>query len=197
MQTFAPFGLRFVGALTGSHGNEQRQYPLPNGTACPDLARGSPVKMSGGVLTSVGASGDAPILGVANGFVWIDPTTKRPIQQNYIPADTSSAGLFDGEDRPLAFVVDNPDAIFWVQADASVTAGDLGLNFAVTASGGDVDTTYGISRYALDASTRTSAITGSVKVIGLAKIPGNAWGNPYPVVAVKINRSILTEASAV
>lgn len=191
---FTPFGLKPIAAL-GSHGNEVRAYPLPNGAACPDLAAGSPVKMSGGVITSVGTGG-GPILGAAVGFAWVDPTSKRPFRQQYIPADTSSAGLTDGDDRPTAYVVDNPHALFLIQADATVTAGDLGLNFDVTAASGDVDTAYGVSRYALDASTRTSAVGTALKLVGLARLEGNAWGGAYPVVVVKLNGPILTQVSA-
>ncbi len=193
-QSFAPFGLRAIAAL-GTHGNEVRAYPLPNGANCPDLGKGSPVKLSGGVITSAGAGG-GPLLGVAAGFAWIDPTTKQPQLKNSIPADTSSAGLYDGSDRPTAYVVDNPFALFMVQADASVTAGDLGLNFDVTAAGGDVNSVYGTSQYTLDASTRTSAVGTAVKLVGLANIPDNNWGDPYPIVVVKLNGPILQQVSA-
>jgi len=193
-QSFAPFGLRAIAAL-GTHGNEVRAYPLPNGANCPDLGKGSPVKLSGGVITSAGAGG-GPLLGVAAGFAWIDPTTKQPQLKNSIPADTSSAGLYDGSDRPTAYVVDNPFALFMIQADASVTAGDLGLNFDVTAAGGDVNSVYGTSQYALDASTRTSAVGTAVKLVGLANIVDNNWGDPYPVLIVKLNGPILQQVSA-
>ena len=62
--SFAPFGLRAIAAF-GSHGNELRAYPLPNGSACPNLGKGSPVKLNAGVVTSIGASGNGPLLGVA------------------------------------------------------------------------------------------------------------------------------------
>jgi hypothetical protein len=193
-QSFAPFGLRAVAAL-GTHGNEVRAYPLPNGANCPDLGKGSPVKLSGGVITSAGTGG-GPLLGAAVGFAWIDPTTKQPQLKNSIPADTSSAGLYDGSDRPTAYVVDNPNALFIMQADASVTAGDLGLNFDVTAASGDVNSVYGTSQYALDASTRTSAVGTALKLVGLANIVDNNWGDPYPVVVVKLNGPILQQVSA-
>ena len=193
-QSYAPFGLRAVAAL-GTHGNEVRAYPLPNGANCPDLGKGSPVKLSGGVITSVGTGG-GPLLGVAAGFAWIDPTTKQPQLKNSIPADTSSAGLYESSDRPTAYVVDNPNALFIIQADASVTAGDLGLNFDVTASGGDVNSVYGTSQYTLDASTRTSAIGTALKLVGLANIPDNNWGDPFPIVVVKLNGPILQQVSA-
>jgi hypothetical protein len=191
--SFAPFGLRAVAAL-GTHGNEVRAYPLPNGANCPDLGKGSPVKLSGGVITSAGA-GSGPLLGVANGFAWVDAVV-GPQLRNSIPADTSSAGLFDGSNRPTAYVIDNPFATFLIQADASVTAGDLGLNFDVTAAGGDVNAVYGTSQYALDASTRTSAVGTALKLVGLANIPDNNWGDPFPVLVVKLNGPILQQVSA-
>ncbi len=192
--SFAPFGLRAIAAF-GTHGNEVRAYPLPNGANCPDLGKGSPVKLSGGVIVSAGATGDGPLLGVANGFAWVD-AVNGPQLRNSIPADTSSAGLLDGSNRPAAYVIDNPFALFLIQANASVTVGDLGLNFNVTAAGGDVDPVYGVSRYALQASTRTSAINTAVKLVGLANIPDNAWGDPFPVLVVKLNGPIMQQVSA-
>jgi hypothetical protein len=191
--SFAPFGLRAIAAF-GSHGNEVRAYPLPNGANCPDLAKGSPVKLSGGVITSAGTGG-GPLLGVANGFAWVDAVV-GPQLRNSIPADTSSAGLFDGSDRPTAYIIDNPFALFLIQADASVTVADLGLNFDVTASGGDVNTVYGTSQYTLDASTRTSAVGTALKLVGLANIPDNNWGDPFPIVIVKMNGPIMQQVSA-
>jgi hypothetical protein len=192
--SFAPFGLRAIAAF-GTHGNEVRAYPLPNGANCPDLGKGSPVKLTGGVITSAGATGDGPLLGVANGFAWVDPIS-GPLLRNSIPADTSSSGLYDGSDRPTAYVIDNPFALFLIQANASVTAGDLGLNFNVTAAGGDVSPVYGTSRYALQASSRTSAVNTAVKLVGLANIPDNAWGDPFPVLVVKLNGPIMQQVSA-
>lgn len=192
--SFAPFGLRAIAAY-GTHGNEVRTYPLPNGATCPNLGKGSPVRLTGGVVASIGATGGGPLLGVANGFAWVDPVAGLQLR-NAIPAATSSAGLSDGDNRPSAYVIDNPNAIFMIQANASVTVGDLGLNFNVTAAGGDVDPIYGTSRYALQASSRTSAINTAVKLMGLANIPDNAWGDPFPVLVVKLNGPIMQQVSA-
>jgi hypothetical protein len=174
----------------GSHGNEVRQYAAPNRAASPDLAVGTPVGLNVGVVVSTSA-GTGPVLGVCAGFQWVDPATKQPLIRPYLPADTSSAGFIDGDNRPQVYVYDNPDLIFMVQADASVTAGDIGLNFNVTATAADAnDSTYGVSRFALDASTRTSAVTGAFKLIGFARLPDNAIADPFPVVLVRMNSAI-------
>jgi hypothetical protein len=187
--SFAPFGLR-VAAGFNTHSNEVRAYQAPNGANCPDLGAGTPVGLSGGVIVSA-AGGTGPLLGAVAGVAWIDPVTKRPVQQGYLPADTSSAGIWNGDNRPEVLVNDNPNTIYMMQADASVSAGDIGLNFNVTATAADaVDLVYGTSRHALDASTRTSAITGAVKLVGLARIPDNAWADPFPVVLVRLNSAI-------
>lgn len=185
--SFAPFGMLPAQAF-GTHGNELRAYNAPNGANCPDLAKGSPVGLSGGVVTSAGG-GTGPLLGVVMGAQWIDPTTGQPQIRSYLPADTSSAGFVNGDNRPEVLVNDNPETIYVVQSDASVSAGDVGLNFNVTAASG-IDTRYGVSRHALDASTRTSALTGAVKLVGLARVPDNAWSDPYPLVLVRLNSAI-------
>lgn len=184
--TFNPFGM-LPAAAWGCHGNEVREYAVPNGAACPDLAKGDPVKITAGVIVSAGG-GTGPILGSFMGAMWVDPTTKQPQINQYLPADTSSAGVLNGESRPLVMVADNPDLIFIIQADASVSAGDVGLNFNTTTLG--ADTVYGVSRAALDASTRTSAITGAVKLVGLAKVPGNEWSDAFPIVYVRMNSAV-------
>lgn len=187
--SFAPFGLLPAQGF-GSHGNELRAYNAPNGANCPDLAKGAPVGLSGGVVTSAGG-GTGPLLGVMIGAQWIDPTSRQPVIAQYLPADTSSAGFINGDNRPEVLVNDNPETIYVVQADASVSAGDVGLNFNVTATAADaVDTRFGVSRYALDASTRTSALTGAVKLVGLARVPDNAWSDPFPLVLVRLNSAV-------
>jgi hypothetical protein len=193
MQTFRPFGFDFVGNLSGSHGNELRTYAAANGANCPDLHKGAPVRLTAGVVTSITGTATGALLGVVNGVAYVD-TLMGPRFANYLPADTSSAGFIDGDNRPQVYVVDNPFAVFAIQADASVSAGDVGLNFDVTTLG--EDSVMGRSRYAVRAASRTTANTGSVKVVGLAKLPGNAWDNPFPVVEVKINQPILTTLSA-
>ena len=196
MQTFAPNGLQMVSDITGHHNNAQRVYEVPNGASCPALHRGAPVKFSGGVVTSVGAAGNAPILGVFNGAAWIDSgSSRQPVISGFLPAGTSSAGNFEGlGTRPQVYIIDNPDTTFYIQANASVSAGDMGLNFNVTTLG--ESDAFRQSRYALQASSRTSAVTGAFRIVGLARLPGNAWDNPFPVVEVKINQSILSLTSA-
>lgn len=194
---FAPFGFRPAKAIGGDHGNTLVRYRVPNSVTAA-IANGAPVRLNGGYVVAVGASGDGTpeTLGVALGFMWVDPLTGQPQYRQYIPAGTSSAGVMEGNiDTPMVLVVDDPNAVFHIQADASVTVGDVGLNFNVTAAGG-IDTLYNNSRYALDASTRTSANTAMCRLVGIVEEADNAFGDPYPIVAVRLNRPLNTSTSA-
>lgn len=193
---FAPFGFRAAKGIGGDHGNTLVRYRVPNSVTAA-LANGAPVCLNAGYVVAVGASGDGTpeTLGVAVGFMWVDPITGQPQYRQYIPAGTSSAGKMEGgSDTPMVLVVDDPDAIFHIQADASVTTGDVGLNFNVTAVA--IDTLYGNSRYALDASSRTSANTAMCRLVGIVEEADNAFGDPFPVVAVRLNRPLNTSTSA-
>lgn len=192
-KAFAPFGAIPTAAL-GTHSNQVRYYGVANNS--PALGRGTPVKMTAGALVSLGGSGNGPILGVCQGFQWIDSASKRPVIQNFLPAGTSSGGVLEGETRPVAMVVDNEDAIFLIQANASVSIGDVGLNFNVTAATADPEIIYGNSTYALQASSRTSAIGTAFKLVGLSKVDDNLWSDPFPWVLVKMNGPILQQVSA-
>ena len=140
-----------------------------------DIGRNDPVQLNtSGQIARV--SGGRPF-GVATGFVWVDPTTKRPNWSNNLPAGTSS---YDSNIQ--AYVVDDPRATFIVQADATVSAGDVGLNFTLSAVGSV--NTLGMSQAVLKASTRTTAV-GTVRLLGIYNIPGNAFGDQYPYVEVQ------------
>lgn len=187
--SFAPFGLLPAQGFN-SHGNEVRPYYAPNGATCPGLAKGTPVGLTAGVIVSAGG-GTGPLLGTVIAVNFVDSTTKRPVMDQYLPAGTSSGGFTDGDLRPQVLVADNPENIYIIQANASVSAGDVGLNFNVTATVADaIDTVYKVSRHALHAGSRTSAITGACKLVGLAKVPDNAWSDPYPLVYVRLNSAV-------
>jgi hypothetical protein len=122
------------------------------------------------------------ILGIAQGFTYIDKTSKQPVHTTYLAASTSAS---DGV--ITALVDDDVFATYVVQADASLTAGDVGLNFSIRYGGGN--TVLGRSSVGLDASTRTAtsgAGKGVVKVIGLYDEPGNDWGDTHTKVEVRI-----------
>ncbi len=84
------------------------------------------------------------VVGVFNGVFYNDPTTQKPTYKNYYP------GGYTNSRRITAFVVDDPDAVFLMDADQSFTRADLFKNYSVTNATGTTAT--GISQVQLDVS---------------------------------------------
>ena len=178
--TIAPNGLRPARKRgAGYNNNGQNKYYVANNVSNA-IYQGGPVKVSTtGGIENVSATTDK-VTGVFVGAKWVDPTSGQPVWDNKLAAGTSSA---QGDIE--AFVIDDPAQTYWIYADASVSQGDVGLNFEVTASGGGNATT-GIAYTVLDASSRGQG--GLLQVVGLAEVPNNAWSDPTPLVEVIIKR---------
>lgn len=188
--TKRPFGLQPVRVRGGApNTNALSTYRVGASAGPSDIGDGDPVKMiPGGQIQACTAAADFA-LGVAKGFKWVDPVTKRPTWSNYLPAGTSSA-----DSNIYAYVVDQPEATYIVQADATVSLGDLGMNFELSAIA-SVDASYGKSRANLRVASRTTA-SKLVRVIGLYDTPDNVWGDAFTIVEVRIVQHRDTQASA-
>jgi hypothetical protein len=69
---------------------------------------------------------DALLIGVLNGFFYIDSTGK-PTFANSVPAGTTTSVDYNtGSNNITAFVIDNPNQEYVVKADAAVTQAMLG-----------------------------------------------------------------------
>jgi len=174
--TKSPFGFQPVRIRgNGPNTNGLETYRVGASAGATDIGDGDPVKMTpGGQIQLASATTDF-VIGVAKGFKWVDPVTKRPTWNNYLPAGTSSA-----DSNIYAYVDDNSNGRFIIQADATVSAGDLGLNYSVSVNGVNVG---GRSQCVLKASTRTTA-TALVRLLGVYETPDNALGDAFPIVEV-------------
>ena len=175
---FGMVPLRKVGSNVNSTG--QTQYNIANGLAS-NIFHGDLVMMSAGNLTPVATTTDYAV-GVFVGCEYTDPTSKQPTFSRYFPANTSSA-----IGNPVGFVVDDPYATFMIQADASVTAGDINSqNFAVTLGSGS--TVTGNSGFGIKAASRATA-TKAVRPKAMYDEPNNALtctDGAFPKLEVKI-----------
>ena len=175
---FGMVPLRKVGSNVNSTG--QTQYNIANGLAS-NIFHGDLVMMSAGNLTPVATTTDYAV-GVFVGCEYTDPTSKQPTFSRYFPANTSSA-----IGNPVGFVVDDPYATFMIQADASVTAGDINSqNFAVTLGSGS--TVTGNSGFGIKAASRATA-TKAVRPIAMIDDPNIALtvtDGAFPKLEVKI-----------
>ena len=188
--TKRPFGLQPVRIRGGSPNSGALNTYLVGASAGPsDIGNGDPVKqIPGGQLQPATATTDY-VLGVAKGFKWVDPVTKRPTWSPYLPAGTSSA-----DSKIYAYVVDDPFATFIVQADGVVSVGDQGMNYALSAVA-SVNTTFGQSQAVLKVASRSTA-SQTVRVIGIYDTPDNAWGDAFPIVEVRLVQTRDSQASA-
>jgi len=105
---------RMRGSSPNSGG--QNRYRIAN-TFASDIFTGDIVKVSAGTIQPIATTTDIA-QGVFMGCEYVDPVSKRPVYGKYWPASTSSADA-----TPHAFVVDDPSAIYVMQADATASLG--------------------------------------------------------------------------
>lgn len=181
--TLAPFGLRASRKKGGNpNANGVNRYRINPAGNAGNIFKGDPVKtLTTGYITQASATTDY-VTGRFMGCMYNDSTTKRPTWSMYYPANTSV-----GTD-PLgivAFVADDVAETMVIQADASLSVGDIGLNFDVTVSAGSTFT-YN-SGFALKAASR-KATTALLRVVDIFDSPDNALtgaNGAFPLVEVK------------
>lgn len=182
-----PFGLRFVGMLTGNAANVSiRRYRIPAtethaiGLGDPVMRMTSSMQLASPMLNQVDgleyierATGTDTtyILGVVAGFAF-DPTNLNSVY---------SAGSVERD----AFVIDDPNALFEVQFDSTGLAyTDLGKNCILTMT--VPDTTTGVS--AVVATGATADASYPLLIMGFSRDPKNdITSAPYVKAIVKIN----------
>ena len=159
------FGLRPARQLDGTpyNGAQNRYRILKNyGTA---IFQGDLVKTSlNGTIQRAGAT-DNPVVGVFNGVFYTDPTTQKPTFKNYYPGTISANDI-------MAQVIDGPDVVFEINADATFTVSHLFANYKINATTGD--TLSGQGRESLDVATADSSSTFVLKAVDISQDPDNS-----------------------
>ena len=105
------------------------------------------------------------VVGVFNGVFYTDPTTSKPTFKNFYPGSIVASDI-------TAFVVDDPDAVFLVDADEAFTRADLFKNYSMTNTTGVTAT--GISKAQLDVSVSGTATTFAIQAIDISQDPDNS-----------------------
>jgi hypothetical protein len=167
------FGLRPFGKLGSNVNNDgNTQYNIASGTATA-IFQGDTVTFSaaGGSAGSTGfivkqTPGDANILGVFIGCQYVDPTSGKTTFKNYYPGGITSSFPIQ------AFIVDDPQALFLIQASgvAGVTAVGRNADLVQTVAG---NTTSGVSGLELSTGTLASTAALNVKVVGISTEASN------------------------
>ena len=140
----APFGFRQVGGLGSRPTSEgTSKYIIESGFAdsifAGDIVEAGAGTSEGGTAIAAGYVGNAAAtsssrnLGIFNGCFYDDPTTSKPTFKNYWPTGTAA--------EAQAFVYDNPDDLFEVQAEGTLVratvarAVDMAYTTGVTING--------------------------------------------------------------
>jgi hypothetical protein len=165
---------------SGANSTGQSEYPIASAYDT-NIFTGDLVRVVDGNIQRIVSTTDM-ITGVFLGCSYV--ADGEPKFSKYWPANTSAT-------KAVAYVADDPSATFIVQADASVTAGDINSqNFDVTLGSGS--TVTGNSGFGIKASTRTTGLA-PVRPISVWAVPGNdiAVGaeRAYPVLEVRITQN--------
>ena len=155
------YGLKPSRQLNGSPFiNAQNRYRIAanNSTA---IFQGDLVKPldSGNISRAVANTSDT-VVGVFNGCFYTDPTTQKPTFLNYYPGSINASDI-------IAMVIDGPDTVFEIKADATFVVADLFKNYSITNVTGATQT--GISKVTLDVSESGTAGTFVVQAIDISQ----------------------------
>jgi hypothetical protein len=129
------FGLRPYRKLDGTPlVGAQNRYTVKAGYATAIYQGDLVIPTSTGNIERATANDSAAVVGVFNGVFYNDPTTQKPTYKNYYPG-----GVTPTQGDITAFVVDDPDAVFLMDADAAFTRADLYKNYCSSDRSQDPD----------------------------------------------------------
>ena len=163
----AAFGMvpsRMIGGSPYTGGQSRYRIAANYGTS---IFQGDMVaQVTGGGVEVHADGGTVPIVGVFNGCMYTAPTTSEQKFSNYYPASTNSSDI-------IAFVIDDPNVVFEIQADDTFPVADLFGNFDIvyTSSG---STVTGISGAELDVATGATTTSLPLKAIDISGDPENS-----------------------
>ena len=189
--TASPYGLKAVNHIGSTpYAGSTRLLPIVSGYAT-NIYNGSIVQIAAasGTIAIVTTDGDAGggavfpagVIGVFVGCTYTDPNSGNITFANNWPTGTVAADA-------LAYVIDDPDVVFMAQADAAVTAVDLGQNCflsAVQATGTGV-LASGVSNTSIDNATAVLA-THPFRIVDFVDSPTSTVGDAFTDLLIKFN----------
>jgi len=199
--TAAPYGLKPVKRADGmAYAGATSQYLIDPAGEATNLFNGQVVHIGAdgyiALSTATGADGTTNALptgttltgslGVFVGCEYVNDQG-QPTFAQYYPSGTSNGGAI------RAYVVDDPNVLFQVQADGAMDQSDIGANtfFAAAQSTSTGNTATGNSTSAVDATTVTT--TAAFRIVGAASPIGDA----FPDLLVKLNPGYSSMTNAV
>jgi len=174
------FGFRPSRKRAGNVNNSAtNEYPIASAYAA-NIFTGDLVRINAGNVEVITTTTEVA-QGVFMGCRYVANGEQR--WSKYWPSGTSATDAY-------AMIADDSRAVFEVQADASVTAGDLygSQNFAVTLGSGSTFT--GMSGHGVQAAGRTSTIA-MVRSLDSVNEPGNDVADAFERAYLKMNVRIV------
>jgi hypothetical protein len=190
----APYGLKPINLIGGQvFAGQTRELPIASNTAGV-INNGDIVRLSSGFIvketgtTTVSATG---VVGVFVGCSYTNPSTGQKLFANSYPGGVVASDI-------LAYVVDDPDALFKVAVTGGATSTTitpisgtiLGNNLAISQPSTNTTISGNSNIGAYDSGSNT-AFTLPFRVVGLVEETVNASGN-YTEVIVKWNMPYIT-----
>tara|TARA_R110002126_G_scaffold12890_3_gene55349 strand:- start:695 stop:1345 length:651 start_codon:yes stop_codon:yes gene_type:complete len=174
------YGLRPIGMVgSGVNSTGVTQYEIASNNTNAIFQYGICVPLAAGVIDFAGATsgGTTQALGVLMGVEYVDSVSKKPIFINYWPGSGSVS--VDTNHPVKAFVADNPDQLFKVASDATLTnrATALATVFANASLGTSArtgSTNTGSSNSALSVSSVAVTATLPLRVVGIMDDAANS-----------------------
>ena len=175
------FGLRPYRKLDGTPlVGAQNRYSIASGHTTAIFQGDLVIPLTAGTIDRHIANNSTAVLGVFNGCFYTDPTTQKPTFRNSYPGSIVASDI-------TAFVVDDPDAVFLMNADATFAQADLFRNYSVTTGSGN--TTTGISEVQLDVSVSGTNASFIIQAIDISQDPDNSdTGSANANILVRINK---------
>ena len=163
----ASFGLKPVKMMGGSpYSGGQSRYRIAANYGTNIFQGDLVAQVTGGGIEIHADGGTVPIVGVFNGCMYTDPTTSEQVFSNFYPASTNASDI-------IAFVHDDPNTVFEIQADDTFPVADLFGNFDIVYTNSGSPTT-GISGAELDVTTGATTTNLPLKAIDISQDPENS-----------------------
>ena len=184
------FGLRPYRKLDGTPlVGAQNRYTIASGHTTAIFQGDLVIPTTAGGVDRHTANNSTAVIGVFNGCFYTDPTTQKPTFRNSYPGSIAASDI-------TAFVVDDPDAVFLMNADDTFAQADLFQNYSVTTGGGN--TTTGISEVELDVSVSGTNASFIIQAIDISQDPDNSdTGSANANILVRINKHFYRNGTGV
>ena len=192
--TAAPYGARPIGptSAAGSFTGMVRHLPIIT-TYDTAIFNGDFVKLvANGTIEKDAGTATLAAVGIFMGCSYTDPTSGQKTFSDQWPASNAATDA-------MAYVLDDPNVVFQMQADEAMNTTDRGLNADVIQTAGS--TAFGKSKNAMDGDSAAATLTLPLRIIDFVDGPkslppkGTTASDAFPDVIVKFNAASTFTAS--